>query len=72
MARTRRGASAVMRRSTDRARFVESEVALDAALHELLLLTQNAAEFYPELVRLNVAASLIDLLNRPSRSPDAP
>lgn len=45
-------------------RFVDSEIALDAALGSLLLLTQDVAAFYPEIVRLGVATSLVDLLSR--------
>ena len=44
-------------------RFVDSEVALDSSIHELLLLTQNPRQFYPELIKLGVAASLVDLLS---------
>lgn len=45
-------------------RFVDSEIALDAAIGSLLLLTQNPALFFPELVRLNSISSLVDLLSR--------
>ena len=45
-------------------RFVDSEMSLDSALHSLLLLTQDAAAYYPELVRLGVATTLVDLLSR--------
>jgi len=45
-------------------RFVDSEIALDAALGSVLLLTQDVATFYPEIVRLGVATSLVDLLSR--------
>lgn len=47
-------------------KFVDSEVALDNAIQELLLLTQNPREFYPELSKLGIPASLADLLSRRS------
>lgn len=47
-------------------RFVDSEVNLDGAIGSLLLLTQNPALFFPEIVRLNVLESLVDLLSRES------
>lgn len=50
-------------------KFVESEVALDSAIQELLLLTQNPKEFYPELIKLGIPASLADLLSRGLCSP---
>jgi beta-catenin-like protein 1 len=50
--------------ANDPTKFVDSEVALDGALHSLLLFTQNAGAFYPEIVRLGVVASMADLLSR--------
>lgn len=44
-------------------RFVDSEVALDSAIQELLLLTQNPKEYYPELIKLGIVNSLADLLS---------
>ena len=43
-------------------------MALDSAVQELLLLTQNPKEFYPELIKLGIPASLADLLSRKSRT----
>lgn len=48
-------------------RFVDSEVALDNAIQELLLLTQNPKDFYPELIKLGIVGSLVDLLSREYR-----
>jgi beta-catenin-like protein 1 len=44
-------------------RFVDSEVNLDSSIRELLLLTQNPREFYPELSKLGIINSLVDLLS---------
>jgi beta-catenin-like protein 1 len=48
----------------DPTKFVDSEVALDSALHSLLLFTQDAGSYYPEIVRLGVVTSLVELLSR--------
>lgn len=42
---------------------MDSEVALDSAVQELLLLTQNPAAYYPELIKLGIVNSLADLLS---------
>lgn len=44
-------------------RYVDSEVALDTAIQELLLLTSNPTAFYPELTKLGIVSSLADLLS---------
>ncbi|GAA97784.1 uncharacterized protein L969DRAFT_100397 [Mixia osmundae IAM 14324] len=44
-------------------KFVESEIALDTALHALLLLTQSPGSFYPELIKLGIISTLVDLLS---------
>ena len=46
-----------------KARFIESESDLDSALKQFLPLTQNPAEFYPELVKTSAASLLASLLS---------
>lgn len=50
--------------ANDPSRFVESEIALDSAIHSLLLFTQDAGTFYPEFVRLEAVRSMVELLAR--------
>ncbi|KAE8215710.1 hypothetical protein CF327_g1064 [Tilletia walkeri] len=47
----------------DPRKFIESEADLDAAIKSLVILTTNAALFYPEVVKLGIAASLCELLS---------
>ncbi|CAD6887382.1 unnamed protein product [Tilletia laevis] len=47
----------------DPRKFIESEADLDACIKSLVVLTTNAALFYPEVVKLGIAASLCELLS---------
>ncbi|KAK0537868.1 hypothetical protein OC842_001468 [Tilletia horrida] len=47
----------------DPRKFIESEADLDAAIKSLVILTTNAALYYPEVVKLGTAASLCELLS---------